>query len=1314
MEAQRTKSRWFLAVLTVLLAVAVAPVGAQETIQVPFFSGEDWLFDGRMTLDDSWSQARRVALTPAFDPTESAVAWAYLLCTGDSLLIAMQNNGDTPMGILFEVGFGTPSGPIFSEALEIAPYGDVLKRWNELGGTSKASRNGESIEAEFIIPRENLPVRPDGVTEVRFLAFNYFDVYKTSESPNLEDDIENYWPYLNAGNDLILPTGPVGQPNIEVDPPAFDLVYEEGTPHEEVLTITNTGTEALVIESIHVRSFLSLVWLDRTPLPPGASREVRLKFRTGYCVGGYHTLVQIESNDPDRPLVEVPVTLTVIGKPIILLPREGAPRINVLGTPGANVEIHYVDLLGSSLRMIGEVTLDANGSGSIPLSDALRDGDYLQARDTTNGYDSLIERVIGFPVAGAAETGVTALVKVVDAETGEADTKVLSGNSTISWGNPFEKNTPEPIIEELVPSVVAGRDDLLTMLPGFGDGNVGQWRVHTEIPNMNIESNDGFKLMAGQDALSTLIGVPDIFPCVVGVAESQDTTGAGAPETDFPANIFFRGVAVVGTPQSLLFTKTGIILDPEINELPPVAYFQIVSPTGSAIPLHSVEDPDGPPVAYLTSGVIGMGAEELIGLPMNDPGFEEAAIQALAEQLSEELPLPPVADAGDDQIVVSGNAVSLDGGASVDPGGNPLAYSWDLISAPAGSVAEIVDPTAVQTSFVADLAGTYVVSLTVHNGIAESYPDTTTITVVTPGQRFIPSDTEIGTWDPVNRVYTLTTDVYDAILIEEDDLTLDGAGHSVFGFGEGCGIQLENRRRVTVTNLHVQGFSNGVCLHDSGDNTLTGITASNNDTGIFLQMSWNNTLHDCTAVGNAVGISLDYAERNTLRNCSMLSNTHNFSVRAYNANYLYENIDASNTVDGRPICYWVGRSNETIPPDAGFVALIECDHITVENLTLTGNGQGVVLGHTSDCTIRNIDVSHCQTGIFASVSSSNIISNSTFTNNSEGLYIVNNSNTNTVCDNTLNNNELGMYLQYCQDPSIIQNEVSGSSWHGMMVGAGCTGATVTENMLSGCGWSISMAACNNSIIADNTVADGLHWGFTIWDSTAITVEDNICSNTPHGIDLQGNNSSITLTGNTVHASAESGICLSDSTGIVLTGNTVSETRRAIRIYDTTACQVYNNVFLDNYSQAEVYGASSVVFNLPAPAGGNHWSNWTVPDADGDGFVDSPYVFNGGQDNLPWAQPDGWLVRTPEELVHDLIDVVISLNLHQGIDNSLDAKLDAALKALEDVNENNDVAAVNTLQAFINAVEAQRGNHIPEADADAMITAAQQIIAVLGL
>ncbi len=85
---------------------------------------------------------------------------------------------------------------------------------------------------------------------------------------------------------------------------------------------------------------------------------------------------------------------------------------------------------------------------------------------------------------------------------------------------------------------------------------------------------------------------------------------------------------------------------------------------------------------------------------------------------------------------------------------------------------------------------------------------------------------------------------------------------------------------------------------------------------------------------------------------------------------------------------------------------------------------------------------------------------------------------------------------------------------------------------------------------------------------------------------------------------------------------------------------------------------------------------------------------------------------PVELLTALVDTVVALNLQMGISNSLDAKLGAVVNALDDVNANNDGAAINALEAFINAIMAQSGDKISEADAAALIAAAEQIIALL--
>ena len=64
------------------------------------------------------------------------------------------------------------------------------------------------------------------------------------------------------------------------------------------------------------------------------------------------------------------------------------------------------------------------------------------------------------------------------------------------------------------------------------------------------------------------------------------------------------------------------------------------------------------------------------------------------------------------------------------------------------------------------------------------------------------------------------------------------------------------------------------------------------------------------------------------------------------------------------------------------------------------------------------------------------------------------------------------------------------------------------------------------------------------------------------------------------------------------------------------------------------------------------------------------------------------------------------------ESCLDSKLDAALDALVDANFNNDGAACNSLAAFINAVQAQRGKKITSAQADQLIASAREIQGLL--
>jgi hypothetical protein len=86
-----------------------------------------------------------------------------------------------------------------------------------------------------------------------------------------------------------------------------------------------------------------------------------------------------------------------------------------------------------------------------------------------------------------------------------------------------------------------------------------------------------------------------------------------------------------------------------------------------------------------------------------------------------------------------------------------------------------------------------------------------------------------------------------------------------------------------------------------------------------------------------------------------------------------------------------------------------------------------------------------------------------------------------------------------------------------------------------------------------------------------------------------------------------------------------------------------------------------------------------------------------------------VVQTPQKAIQDLINQVQSLGLSKGIENSLLAKLQAALKALDGCNVN---TSANQLMAFINEVNAQRGKALTQGQGDQLIMVAQEIIAGL--
>lgn len=87
----------------------------------------------------------------------------------------------------------------------------------------------------------------------------------------------------------------------------------------------------------------------------------------------------------------------------------------------------------------------------------------------------------------------------------------------------------------------------------------------------------------------------------------------------------------------------------------------------------------------------------------------------------------PIANAGATQNVTTGTIVTLDASNSSAASGRSLVYIWTLISKPTSSRTILGDPRNVRSTFLVDVAGTYVASLVVSDGTATSSVATVTI-----------------------------------------------------------------------------------------------------------------------------------------------------------------------------------------------------------------------------------------------------------------------------------------------------------------------------------------------------------------------------------------------------------------------------------------------------------------------------------------------------------------------------------------------------------------------------------------------------------
>jgi parallel beta-helix repeat protein len=188
------------------------------------------------------------------------------------------------------------------------------------------------------------------------------------------------------------------------------------------------------------------------------------------------------------------------------------------------------------------------------------------------------------------------------------------------------------------------------------------------------------------------------------------------------------------------------------------------------------------------------------------------------------------------------------------------------------------------------------------------------------------------------------------------------------------------------------------------------------------------------------GVFLWYCSGVLLRDNEISNNTWNFAVTGNSISHFVHDIDSSNTVDGKPMYYWVNKHGEQVPEDAGYVALINSTNILVRNADLTPNEQGILLISTKNSIIENVTIAGNDEGISLRLSHNNTVRKSRlFSMRWRAIYLEYSYN-NTFYENTLLGSTYGLSIKastnnmfyhnnFIDNNDQVYREISENRWH---------------------------------------------------------------------------------------------------------------------------------------------------------------------------------------------------------------------------------------------------------------------------------------------
>jgi len=344
----------------------------------------------------------------------------------------------------------------------------------------------------------------------------------------------------------------------------------------------------------------------------------------------------------------------------------------------------------------------------------------------------------------------------------------------------------------------------------------------------------------------------------------------------------------------------------------------------------------------------------------------------------------------------------------------------------------------------------------------------------------------------------------------------------------GLGIYLYNSSNNTIEANDIGAVKSGINISGSYGNKITSNNVIGSDYGIYLNESQRNDITGNNASYNKYGLILRDSTDNSLKNNSMWGNLYNFDSSGENE------IDTSNTVDGKAVYYLIGKSDIIIDSAsnvAGVVYCFYCSNVTVRGQSFANNSRGVFFHNTNGSRFENNTASNNLISIELKGSVNNVISNNSILNSEDhGIYLqysdsnilvgnnvslnggdgidIENSASNVVDRNWVRNNKRnGVRIHNSTRNVIALNSIS-SKRYGIYI-SGSYGNNVTSNNITSSYYGIYFdGSQRNYAIANDVSYDNNHGLFLNMSSNNTITDSNASFNKQNGIYLRYSDNNI--------------------------------------------------------------------------------------------------------------------------------------------------------------------------------------------------------------